>query len=159
MALTFSKIKVMLGQNGLISPNNKMEGDKATPEGVYALKRAFGYAPLDICKIQYIHLSQEDFWVDDPASASYNQLVKGRPASGTYERMRRDDVVYKFGIVIEYNTEPIVKGKGSAIFMHVWKSPGAPTLGCVAMDEENLIKIIKWLDPEQQPSHHLQKNG
>lgn len=153
----FPKIEVMLGRNGLISPNNKVEGDKATPEGIYALKRAFGYAPLDGCKILYIQLSKDDFWVDDSASPLYNQLVKGQPVSGTYERMRRDDDAYKFGIVIEYNTEPIVKGKGSAIFMHVWRSPTTPTLGCVAMDEKNLIKIIKWLDPERQPVIILRK--
>jgi len=52
--------------------------------------------------------------------------------------------------VIEYNMHPIVKGKGSAIFLHVWKQRGA-TAGCVAMSEEMVLRILGWLDPAKKP--------
>jgi L,D-peptidoglycan transpeptidase YkuD (ErfK/YbiS/YcfS/YnhG family) len=45
---------------------------------------------------------------------------------------------------------PIVKGKGSAIFLHVWKDRGS-TVGCVAMPEEIVLKILAWLDPAKKP--------
>jgi L,D-peptidoglycan transpeptidase YkuD (ErfK/YbiS/YcfS/YnhG family) len=65
--------------------------------------------------------------------------------------MRRDDNLYKYGIVIEYNTDPIIKGNGSAIFLHIWKGEGLPTVGCVAVSEEDIIKIMGWLDPAASP--------
>ena len=65
--------------------------------------------------------------------------------------MKRDDNLYKYGIVIEYNTDPVIKGNGSAIFLHIWKNESIPTAGCVAVSEENLIKIIEWLDPVASP--------
>jgi D-alanyl-D-alanine dipeptidase len=64
--------------------------------------------------------------------------------------MKRDDDQYKYGVVIEYNMHPIVKGKGSAIFLHVWKS-GDSTLGCVSMSEEMILSILGWLDPAKKP--------
>jgi L,D-peptidoglycan transpeptidase YkuD (ErfK/YbiS/YcfS/YnhG family) len=65
--------------------------------------------------------------------------------------MRREDDLYKYGIVVEYNTNPVIKGYGSAIFFHLWKGGGKPTEGCIALSEENLIRIIRWLDPAAKP--------
>jgi L,D-peptidoglycan transpeptidase YkuD (ErfK/YbiS/YcfS/YnhG family) len=65
--------------------------------------------------------------------------------------MKRDDNLYKYGIVIEYNTSPVIKGNGSAIFLHIWKGESVPTAGCVAVSEENILKILQWLDPAASP--------
>jgi L,D-peptidoglycan transpeptidase YkuD (ErfK/YbiS/YcfS/YnhG family) len=65
--------------------------------------------------------------------------------------MKRDDNLYKYGIIIEYNTDPVIKGSGSAIFLHVWKGEGIHTAGCVAISEENILKILDWLDPAATP--------
>ncbi|MNT94259.1 hypothetical protein D3C72_2359060 [compost metagenome] len=54
-------------------------------------------------------------------------------------------------MVIRYNDNPIIKGKGSAIFMHIWRSQDKPTAGCVAMSEVNLLKVMNRLDPKQSP--------
>ncbi|MFZ3156649.1 MAG: L,D-transpeptidase family protein, partial [Smithella sp.] len=71
--------------------------------------------------------------------------------STSYEIMKRDDNLYKYGIVIEYNTGPIIKGNGSAIFLHIWKGAGTTSAGCVAVSEEDIIKILGWLDPAASP--------
>jgi L,D-peptidoglycan transpeptidase YkuD (ErfK/YbiS/YcfS/YnhG family) len=145
-----STIKASLGRNGILSSGEKKEGDGYTPDGVYDIKRAFGY---DTCstKLPYIHLTQNDYWVDDPASANYNRLVRQCLSVGSCEKMKRDDNLYKIGFVIEYNTESRVAGRGSAIFAHIWRSHDSPTLGCVAMSEKDLAELLEWLDPLKNP--------
>ena len=98
----------------------------------------------------YRQATDDDFWVDDVISEDYNKWVKGKPNAVSWEKMKRDDDQYKYGVVIEYNMHPIVKGKGSAIFLHVWKG-GESTLGCVSMSEEMILKILAWLDPAKKP--------
>ena len=67
------------------------------------------------------------------------------------KKMRRNDDLYKLGIVVEYNTENTIKGHGSAIFVHIHRGPGKPTAGCVAMSEDKLEEIVRWLDPALKP--------
>jgi L,D-peptidoglycan transpeptidase YkuD (ErfK/YbiS/YcfS/YnhG family) len=38
-----------------------------------------------------------------------------------------------------------IPGNGGAFFVHT--SNGAPTAGCVALDDATLVKIIRWLQP------------
>ena len=146
----FSPIKVVIGTNGLIAPENKQEGDRCTPEGSYSLNRAFGYFPINT-KMNYYQLTDDDCWIDDPSSPAYNQFVTKPPLSISHEKMRRSDDLYKLGIVIEYNTAPAVPGRGSAIFIHIWRGPDSSTAGCVAMAEENIKKLLDWLDPAKSP--------
>ena len=98
----------------------------------------------------YRQATDDDFWVDDVNSEDYNKWVKGKPHAASWEKMKRDDDQYMYGVVIEYNMHPIIKGKGSAIFLHVWKR-GEATLGCVSMPEEMVLKILGWLDPAKKP--------
>ena len=65
--------------------------------------------------------------------------------------MRRTDGLYQLGVVVGYNTDPVIAGRGSAIFMHVWKGPGQSTSGCVAMALSDLERVVGWLDPARQP--------
>ncbi len=147
----YGAITVNLGRSGVVSAQKKQEGDGATPAGLYKLRRAFGYEPFSI-SMPYIQVTEQHRWIDDVASPLYNQLVVGKTQAKSYEEMRRKDELYKLGLVIEYNTEPIVSGKGSAIFMHIRKGPGVPTSGCVAMAEQDIKKILKWLKAEQNPA-------
>jgi L,D-peptidoglycan transpeptidase YkuD (ErfK/YbiS/YcfS/YnhG family) len=62
-------------------------------------------------------------------------------------------------VVVGYNTDPVVAGRGSAIFLHIWKGPGQPTAGCVAMEEADLERIVAWLDPDQKPQIILGYQG
>jgi L,D-peptidoglycan transpeptidase YkuD (ErfK/YbiS/YcfS/YnhG family) len=65
--------------------------------------------------------------------------------------MKRDDNLYKYGIVVEYNMNPVIKGHGSAIFFHLWRGNEKPTEGCVALSEEDLVTILRWLNPASRP--------
>jgi L,D-peptidoglycan transpeptidase YkuD (ErfK/YbiS/YcfS/YnhG family) len=148
--LIFPRFDGSVGEMGFAAMGNKREGDGKSPSGVFPLGIAFGYDPSVATKMPYRQATENDFWVDDANSEDYNQWVQGEPNAASWEKMRRDDDQYKYGVVIEYNMDPIVKGKGSAIFLHVWKDGGA-TLGCVSMPEEMVLKILGWLDPGKKP--------
>jgi len=98
----------------------------------------------------YRQATEDDFWVDDVNSEEYNQWVKGKPRAASWEKMKRDDDQYKYGVVVEYNRYPVVKGKGSAIFLHVWKQ-GEATAGCVSLSEKNLLEILQCLILQRDP--------
>ena len=147
----YKDLPVSLGRSGVVSALQKKEGDGATPAGSYRLRRAFGYEPF-ATSMPYIQVTKQHYWIDDVASPLYNQLVVGKTEAKSYEEMRRKDELYKLGLVVEYNTEPIVAGKGSAIFMHIRKGPGVPTSGCIAMAEKDIKKLLQWLKPEQNPA-------
>jgi D-alanyl-D-alanine dipeptidase len=139
-----------IGEKGFAPIDEKREGDGKTPSGIFPLGIAFGYDSWIATKMPYRQSTDDDFWVDDVNSEDYNKWVKGEPNAASREKMKREDDQYKYGVVIEYNTHPIVKGNGSAIFLHVWK-PGESTSGCVAMSEEMVLKILGWLDPARKP--------
>jgi L,D-peptidoglycan transpeptidase YkuD (ErfK/YbiS/YcfS/YnhG family) len=100
----------------------------------------------------YRQVHGEDLWVDDPASPDYNRwVVAGQTTATSYERLKRDDDLYKFTLVIAYNTDPVVPGLGSAIFVHLWAGPDSTTAGCIALAEADLLQILPWLDPAAGP--------
>jgi L,D-peptidoglycan transpeptidase YkuD (ErfK/YbiS/YcfS/YnhG family) len=145
-------MEATIGRNGFALPEEKREGDGKTPSGIFSLRRTFGYNKTIKTKMPYRQATEEDLWVDDPNAPDYNQWVKqGETGAASYEKMKREDVQYKYGIVIEYNTDPVIKGHGSAIFFHVWKRKDSPTAGCVAVSEEDIVKILEWLDPNALP--------
>jgi L,D-peptidoglycan transpeptidase YkuD (ErfK/YbiS/YcfS/YnhG family) len=81
-------------------------------------------------------------WCDDSNSKKYNQLIK-LPSKYSHEKMYRKDNVYDLVIVLNYNMSPIVKNKGSAIFIHVAKKNYKKTAGCIALKKNHLIRLIK----------------
>ena len=141
----------VIGRHGLAAEGQKKEGDGKTPFGAYALGPAFGYASTIDTGLVYRQATDHDFWVDDVQSMQYNQWVSGQPAARSFERMKRSDNLYQYGVVINYNTAPIVPGAGSAIFMHVWRRYDSPTAGCVALNQRNLRRILRWLSQTQHP--------
>ena len=161
-------IAVVVGKNGLGQGRglvrldferapNKQEGDNRAPAGIFRLSSAFGYAPARSAawiNLPYLALSKQVEGIDDPNSRYYNRLVdRSKVATidwGSSEQMRRDDVLYKWGVVIEHNPAAI-PGAGSCIFLHIWKSSSAPTAGCTAMPESDLVTLIRWLNPARHP--------
>lgn len=144
------QVRGILGRSGLAKPDEKREGDGKTPQGVYALKRAFGYDKSFDTKLDYRQVTKSDLWVDDPKASDYNQWVKTTNAA-SFETLRREDDLYEMALVIEYNTDPVINGNGSAIFMHVWRNYYKPTAGCVALSSRNLRKILAKLNPTHKP--------
>ena len=149
--IVFPRVNATIGEKGFASLNKKKEGDRRSPTGIFRLGTAFGYGPSVATKMPYRQATEEDFWVDDVDSEDYNKWVRGPPKAASAEKMKREDGLYKYGIVIEYNTDPVIKGRGSAIFLHRWGGRGRPTLGCVATPEGNVLRLLEWLDPAKKP--------
>jgi len=124
----------------------KQEGDKTTPVGLWRLEMALyreDRIKKPVTDIPLLPIRYGMRWCDDINSDFYNQLVySGDDATG--ETMFRADHCYDCCVVLSYNRSPVVKGIGSAIFMHVRKYVGYPTLGCVAFDIDDLLWILKY---------------
>jgi L,D-peptidoglycan transpeptidase YkuD (ErfK/YbiS/YcfS/YnhG family) len=142
----------VLGRSGVVAAAQKREGDGGTPAGVHTIGPAFGYAPTAATRLAYLQATARDWWIDAPSSPAYNTWVTndGKPAVSA-EAMRRDDDQYELGAVLGWNTDPVVPGRGSAIFLHVWSGPAEPTSGCVAMAREHVASLLAWLDAAAAP--------
>lgn len=146
-----AKYKGVIGQAGFADAGKKKEGDKKTPTGIFSFTTAWGYNSKCETKMPYRQVNDEDKFIDDVNSPEYNHWVHGTTNAKSFELMKRKDNLYELGLVIDYNTNPVEKGKGSAIFMHIWQSDKKGTLGCVAISKENMIELLKWLDPKKNP--------
>jgi D-alanyl-D-alanine dipeptidase len=164
-------IAVMVGKNGLgwgsgiLEPDarlrqaadpSKKEGDGKAPAGAFRLSKIFGYAPQAEpgWKMPYVSLTSSTECVDDTSSKFYNQVVDRGTVSPDWsssEHMLRSDDLYRWGILVDDNTSPAKPGSGSCIFMHIWRGPGQPTVGCTSMPQAQLESVLAWLDPARQP--------
>lgn len=142
-----------LGRAGIV--RDKREGDGGTPAGDFPLREILfrpdrGSAPSSN-GLPLKPLHETDGWCDSPNDASYNKPVR-LPYPASAERMWREDHLYDLLAVIGYNDAPIVPGRGSAIFLHVAR-PGqtagtlAPTVGCVALEIDDLRAILADVAP------------
>jgi D-alanyl-D-alanine dipeptidase len=134
----------------------KKEGDGKAPAGVFRLSRAFGYAPQPLAgwKLDYVALSPSIECVDDAASRYYNRIEDHASVTPDWlssEQMRRPDDLYRWGIVVDHNSDPPQPGAGSCIFLHIWRGPGQGTVGCTAMPQARMESLLSWLDPASQP--------
>jgi L,D-peptidoglycan transpeptidase YkuD (ErfK/YbiS/YcfS/YnhG family) len=136
-----------LGRAGVSA--HKREGDGATPSGDFALRRVL-YRADKIAKpetkLPVSPLDAADGWCDDPADAFYNRQVR-LPHPGHCEHLWRDDGVYDLIVVLGHNDDPAVKGRGSAIFLHVAKADFAATEGCVALKLADLLEVLRGAGP------------
>jgi len=145
-------IVVGIGKKGFALPQNKVEGDGKSPTGIFRLGKLFSYDKQIHTLLENQQTTKEDKWIDDINSTDYNKYVNGFTNAKSFENLLLKNDTYKYCMVIEYNTNPVIKGKGSAIFFHLAiKSPNY-TAGCVAIKEEYMNLMINWLDPKQNPS-------
>jgi hypothetical protein len=164
-------VTVVVGKNGLgwgagvvpldanaraASDPVKKEGDGKAPAGIFVLSRAFGYAPQQVpgAKMPYVPLSASVECVDDSTSRFYNQVLdRGTvaPDWNSSEHMLRSDELYRWGVVVDHNSNPVRQGAGSCIFLHIWRGPGQGTVGCTAMPQAQIESVIGWLDPARKP--------
>ena len=130
-----------LGKAGV--GKKRVEGDNITPVGIYKIVKIF-YRKDRIKKIsskfKLFSINKNMCWCDDSKSKHYNQLIK-LPTNYTHEKLYRRDCVYDLILVLNYNIKPIIKNKGSAIFIHVTKNY-KKTAGCVALKKDHLIKLV-----------------
>ena len=148
--LALAPVRANLGRNGVAPPWEKREGDGRTPSGLFPLRQAFGYPAALESRLPYRQLSSQDLWVDDPQSPDYNRWVRrGETAAGSFEELQQP--LYRYGLVVEYNSAPAVRDLGSAIFVHVESGEAAPTAGCITLPEAALLRLLQWLDPARHP--------
>jgi L,D-peptidoglycan transpeptidase YkuD (ErfK/YbiS/YcfS/YnhG family) len=143
-----------LGRNGV--SENKREGDKTTPAGAFGIQpMMYGVGPNPGVRYRYHRVVCGDWWVEDVRSPFYNRFHHVRcgtkpPFRITSEDMSRSPISYRYLAVIDYNTHPVVPGRGSGIFLHVSAS-GGPTLGCVSLSRAQALTVLLWLDPTASP--------
>ena len=143
--LTFNnyKAKCALGKRGI--GFKREEGDLITPKGVFKIKYIL-YRKDRLKKIQSklrkITIKKNMGWCDDPKSRDYNKLIK-LPSKYTYEKLYKKENIYDIILVLNFNMNPILKKKGSAVFIHVARKNFAKTEGCIAIKKVYLLKIIK----------------
>lgn len=136
----------------------KHEGDGKAPAGVFRLSKIFGYESLENVKwlnMPYIHVDSCAECIDDTNSKYYNTIIDDRKVIHrdwkSSEHMKLSDNEYEWGIFVENNSMPRIKGNGSCIFLHIWEDEGIPTAGCSSMKEDNLIEILHWLNINSSP--------
>ena len=83
-------------------------------------------------------------WCDEPKSNFYNRLIKF-PFKYNAEKLFLKKKIYDLILVLNYNTKPVIKNKGSAIFLHIASKKLTPTKGCVAVKKKDLLKILEFV--------------
>jgi L,D-peptidoglycan transpeptidase YkuD (ErfK/YbiS/YcfS/YnhG family) len=136
------KFKCAFGKNGI--KKKIKEGDNITPKGIFKLIKI--YYRADRIKnlktiLKKIKIKKNTGWCDDYKSKFYNKEIK-LPSKYSYENFYRKDHIYDLIVIINYNTNPVIKRKGSAIFMHIAKKKFTPTQGCLALKKKNLLLIL-----------------
>ena len=148
-----------IGAKGKTPFYKKKEGDSCTPMGLWSIESIF----LRKDKIRFFknkagfkfkarNITKACGWCDDTNNRSYNKYIKINKLKNKdpldFEFLYRHDNAYDLLLVINYNTKPIIKGKGSAIFLHCSFSDLRATKGCVAINKKNLLYLCKNLNPK-----------
>ena len=135
-----------IGKSG--TAEKKIEGDGCTPLGTYLIKEVFYRSDrVNLPNISFPTTALESNfgWCDDIYSNEYNKLIKF-PFKESAERLFRSDNIYDIICVLNYNLDPIVKNKGSAIFLHIARDDYSGTQGCVAISEKNLVLLLTMIN-------------
>tara|TARA_B100000579_G_C22256125_1_gene587143 strand:+ start:75 stop:566 length:492 start_codon:yes stop_codon:yes gene_type:complete len=140
------KIKCSIGKRGLTS--RKREGDLKTPIGSFSFNILY-YRADRIKNIKTkikIKKIQKNFgWCDDPNSKYYNKLIHF-PFKKSAEKLYLGNNMYDIILVLNFNTKPVIKNRGSAIFLHITNKKFSYTKGCLAVKKRDLIKILPFIN-------------
>jgi L,D-peptidoglycan transpeptidase YkuD (ErfK/YbiS/YcfS/YnhG family) len=136
------KFTCALGKAGI--GEKKIEGDNITPTGTFKIVKIY-YRSDRIKKIsskfRAIKIKKNMGWCDDPNSKNYNQLIN-LPNRDGHEKLFKKNNIYDIIVVLNYNMRPVIKNKGSAIFIHVAKKNYQSTQGCIALKKNDLLKLL-----------------
>ncbi|WP_128976471.1 L,D-transpeptidase family protein [Streptomyces roseicoloratus] len=141
------------GANGLAEGAARRQGTNTTPTGLYGLPYAFGIAPAPAgTAYRYARVTDRSWWCQDNESAAYNRWVEGLPAdcrAAESEHLADYGRQYAHALVIGFNYDRPVRGRGAGIFLHV-DGRGA-TAGCVSVPADAMRRILTWADPHRRP--------
>jgi L,D-peptidoglycan transpeptidase YkuD (ErfK/YbiS/YcfS/YnhG family) len=137
------KFRCALGKKGI--KKKVKEGDNVTPKGKYKIIKFF-YRADKLKKVETvlkkIKIKKSMIWCDDVRSKFYNKLTF-LPNNHSHEKLFRNDDIYDLILVLNYNSNPVIKGKGSAIFIHVAKKKFTSTRGCIALQKKDLLNLLQ----------------
>jgi L,D-peptidoglycan transpeptidase YkuD (ErfK/YbiS/YcfS/YnhG family) len=142
-----------VGRSGL--RRNRREGDGTTPIGTFGIGPVmYGNLPNPGVKFRYRRLRCGDYWVEDPASPTYNTFQHvpcGRrpPFTVSGPGMWQSPRAYPYLAVVEFNVDPVIPGRGSGIFLHA--DTGSATSGCITLRRADLVRVLRWLSPGAAP--------
>ncbi len=135
----------VIGKNG--TSNKKIEGDKKTPKGTYRLGDLYYRKDRNVepeTKLKCIEIKKNMGWCNDLKNKKkYNKLIK-KNEKIKHEKLFRADHLYDFFIPIKYNSDKIILGKGSCIFLHLTHN-FKPTAGCIALKKQDFLILLKLL--------------
>jgi L,D-peptidoglycan transpeptidase YkuD (ErfK/YbiS/YcfS/YnhG family) len=121
----------------------KVEGDKRSPAGIYAIGRPFGFARSQLAG--YLQLQSDSICVEDPSSPAYNTITSGK-AIGQPVGTQNMGVItlYRRGLIIDYPTDATNRA-GSCILIHIRsEDPTSGTAGCLALPENRVVALQKF---------------
>jgi L,D-peptidoglycan transpeptidase YkuD (ErfK/YbiS/YcfS/YnhG family) len=137
-----------IGRGGICPEESKREGDGGTPDGVHdfvgMLYRADRLGRGEVPRWA-VPIGPGDLWSDDVKDPDYNLMVRA-PHGFSHERLLRPDPLYDLVLITDFNWPRAERGRGSAIFLHVWRGPRVPTAGCVAFRKRDLLWIARRLE-------------
>jgi L,D-peptidoglycan transpeptidase YkuD (ErfK/YbiS/YcfS/YnhG family) len=136
-----------LGRTGIT--HLKREGDGATPAGTLRPRLVLFRADRMLrptTRLPIRPIRHDDAWCDDPADRNYNRAVT-LPYPGRHERLWRKDNLYDLMVVLDWNLEPAIPNRGSAIFLHLQRAGGGQTEGCIAVDLAEMRRLIRLMTP------------
>ena len=142
-----------LGGNGLSA--NRREGDGTTPAGTFRIHRTmYGNESNPGVRFRYVRVRCGDWWNEDASSPTYNTFQRvgcgaRPPFSIKSDGMWQNRRAYPYLAVVEFNMRPVVRGRGSGIFLHA--QTGGPTNGCVSLPRSDLRRVLRWLRPAANP--------
>ncbi|MEU9737342.1 L,D-transpeptidase family protein [Streptomyces sp. NPDC048002] len=141
------------GANGLVEGAARRQGTSTTPTGLYRLPYAFGIeaAPRGTA-YEYRPVRQDSWWCQDNDSRSYNRWTEPRAVdcrAAESEHLITYTAQYAHALVIGFNYDRPVRGRGAGIFLHV-NGSGA-TAGCVSVPAGDMRRILRWADPARKP--------
>jgi len=145
LIFNYYKVKCAVGKRGI--SKNKIEGDKKTPSGILKFTKVY-YRSDRIKKIQTslrkVKIKRNMGWCDDPRSNKYNKPIRF-PFNFSAEKLFKSKSIYDILIVLNYNTRPVIKNKGSAIFLHLAQKNYKSTEGCIAVSKKDMRTLLKFI--------------
>ena len=128
------------GQKGLKEAARRKAGDRTTPIGAFPLTLAFGRGSNPGTKLPYRKITKNSWW--SCTRAAYNCWVEKKKTSGEH---LIDYYQYKYAMVIGFNMNPAVYGRGSGIFLHCRSTDHWYTAGCVGVPESVMLSLMKYV--------------
>ncbi|MBA4862498.1 hypothetical protein H1V43_14060 [Streptomyces sp. PSKA54] len=141
------------GAKGLAEGGSRRQGTYTTPTGLYNLPYAFGIRSAPVgTTTPYRRVHRNSWWCQDNRSRSYNRWTEPRAAdcrASQAEHLITYDPEYAYALVIGFNYDRPVRGRGAGIFLHV-NGRGA-TAGCVSVSADAMRRILDWAEPGRRP--------